>query len=91
MDPTLRVCIHMRSLGGGASCAGRGSEALLADLHQLVAETEAGWKIAPSTCLGQCRDGPNVKGAPGGPILNNCTDARAVLERMRQEWPNGLD
>jgi len=90
MDPTLRICTHSR-ISPTASCAGNGSLALLADLRQVIAQTGSPWLVEESLCLGHCHSGPNVKGAPGGPILHRCTSARSVLERMADEWPHGLD
>ena len=63
----------------------------MAELVRVTAQNGSGWKVAQSTCLGHCHNGPNVKGAPGGPILNHCTTALSVIERMNAAWPNGLD
>ncbi len=84
MTTTLRVCIHYRV--GQSSCAGRGSEKILKELRRLIETSGSNWKVEESVCLGHCQKGPNVKGAPGGPILHQCQDAQSVLDRIEQEW-----
>ena len=87
MKPKLRVCTHFR-LGAVPSCDARGGSVLLEDLRRLMESGGGPWDVEPSLCLGHCPDGPNVKGAPGGPILNRCRDAQSVLDRMDRDWPN---
>lgn len=71
MHPTLFVCTNRR-LGSAGSCAGGGSLDLLAALRAEVAARGLGWTVSPSACMGHCQEGPNVKAAPGGPLLHRC-------------------
>ena len=85
MTPTLFVCANRRV--GAGSCAGGGSHVLAAALRDAVAARGLDWEVRLSPCLGHCADGPNVKAAPAGPMLHQCRDAAAVLERLSQAWP----
>lgn len=86
--PTLFVCTHRR-LGAG-SCGGSGGEAIAQALRAAVAQRGLPWQVAPIGCLGQCAHGPNLKAAPGGPMLHHCTaeQAGAVIDRLLAEWPS---
>jgi hypothetical protein len=84
MPPSLRVCTHLRN--GAVSCAGRGSLKLLEDLRGLVLASGLPWHVEETVCLGYCHIGPNIKGAPGGPILHQCQDALSVLDQMDTHW-----
>lgn len=83
MNPTLFVCTNRR-FGAQGSCGARDALALLAALE------EAGlpWEVRPSPCLGWCADGPNVKAAPGGPMLHDCRSVADILARLAEAgWP----
>ncbi len=86
MHPMLRVCIQFRP-GMGACCADCGSAALLVALRAEVARRGLGWRVEPTCCLGHCTTGPNVKAAPGGPLLHHCHSAEDVLGRLPAGWP----
>lgn len=87
LPPTLFVCSHQR-LGAG-SCAGAGAAALRAALEAEVAARGLDWQVAAIGCLGQCAHGPNLRAAPGGPLLTGCRaeDAAALVARLAAEWP----
>ncbi len=84
--PKLRVCTHFRP-GMAACCTDGGSAALLAALRREVARRGLGWTVEATCCLGHCPIGPNVKAAPGGPILHHCRSAEDVLGRLPAGWP----
>ncbi|MCA1909148.1 MAG: (2Fe-2S) ferredoxin domain-containing protein [Magnetospirillum sp.] len=84
MNPTLNVCANRRM--GAGSCAGSGSLDLAAALKAEIARRNLAWDVRLSPCLAHCGQGPNLKAAPGGPMLHGCTDAVAVLDQLQQEW-----
>lgn len=86
-SPTLRVCTHHR-LGGTGSCGAGGGEKLRDTLRRIVASRGLDWVVEETGCLGQCRHGPNLKAAPGGPILHGCSapQAEALVDRLLVEW-----
>lgn len=86
MTPTLYVCGNRR-LGAG-SCGGQGSHDLAEGLRAEIAARALDWRVALSPCLGHCGQGPNIKAAPGGPMLHHCADAAQVVERLAGQWPN---
>lgn len=85
MTPTLYLCVNRRI--GAGSCSAAGAWDLLARLRDLLAAHHLDWDLRPSPCLGHCAQGPNVKAAPGGPMLHRCTDAADVLRRLQEQWP----
>ena len=85
MTPTLYLCVNRRA--GAGSCSGAGAHKVMAALHAEIEARALPWEIRLSPCLGHCADGPNIKAAPGGPMLHRCTDAKDVLRQLRQMWP----
>lgn len=65
------VCTNLRQYGGQASCAGRGSVALIDLLEAGIEERNLDYEVKTSVCLGHCEKGPNIK-LPGEPILHHC-------------------
>lgn len=63
---TLLVCINERFGYNSASCAQRGSKALLQQLKEAVASQGMGITVDTVVCFGKCKEGPNVRLAPGG-------------------------
>jgi hypothetical protein len=89
MEPTLFVCTNRR-LGSAGSCAGSGSVALMDLLRVELAARGLGWHVASTVCLGQCPNGPNIKAAPGGPLLHHCPSegvAGLVDALLAAGWP----
>lgn len=83
------VCTNRR-LGSTGSCAGGGSLELMAALRAEIAARGLEWAVAPSPCLGHCPHGPNVKAAPGGPLLHHCPKEGAsglVESLLASGWP----
>jgi|GEM_PF-539928 hypothetical protein len=87
--PTLLVCTHRR-MGANPAC-GRAGEKLAGALGRHLAERGLDWAVARTDCLGHCTDGPNLKAAPGGPILHGCRAERtaALVDRLLAEWKPG--
>lgn len=85
--PTLHVCVNRR-LGGVGSCAAAGSEALVAALGAEIARRGLPWRVAANPCMAHCAVGPNLKAAPGGPLLHRCRagDAAAIIDRLIADW-----
>jgi (2Fe-2S) ferredoxin len=92
MAPTLYVCTNRR-LGSAGSCAGGGSATLRAELLRLLAERGLNWAVEETGCLGHCVHGPNIKAAPGGPVLHGCDAARAdaMIDRLLAEWRAAME
>lgn len=84
MNPVLHLCSKRRT--GAGSCAGSGSLELAAALKAEIAKRTLTWEVRLSPCLGHCGQGPNLKAAPGGPMLHGCTEAGAVLDQLQREW-----
>jgi hypothetical protein len=82
----LRVCTQFRP-GMAACCADGGSASLLAALRREVARRGLDWTVEATCCLGHCTMGPNVKAAPGGPMLHRCRSVEDVLGRLPADWP----
>lgn len=64
---TLFVCVRDRG-GKGASCAGRGSRALVREMRGLLAAEDIGPEelaVRPCGCLGLCKQGPVTLAAAG--------------------------
>ena len=63
----LFVCVRERD-GKGASCAGSGARALLADMRSILADEGIGadeLSLRPCGCLGLCKQGPVLVAAMG--------------------------
>ena len=87
LPPTLLICCHSRT--GAGSCTGNGGGAPLRDaLAAEVAARDLPWQVAGIGCLGRCDLGPNLRAAPGGPVLTGCRadDAARLVERLQAEW-----
>lgn len=92
MAPTLFVCTNRR-LGSAGSCAAGGSVALMDELRAEIARRGLDWRVAASVCLGHCPNGPNIKVAPGGPLLHHCPGegvAGLVDALLATGWPTRL-
>ena len=64
---TIFVCVRDRH-GKGASCAGRGSRALLRTMRDALAAEDIGpdeLTLRPCSCLGLCKQGPVLVAASG--------------------------
>ncbi len=90
MTPVLFVCTHRR-MGCAGSCAGSGALELCVELRRIIAERGLGWAVETSGCLGDCGLGPNLKAAPGGPLLQGCRPERAeeLIDQLLTEWTPG--
>lgn len=71
----LLVCVNRRLGSETPSCAGRGSERLVARLTELC--TAHGLEVPVETilCFGSCSRGPNIRLAPGGAFFHGVTEA----------------
>ena len=68
---TVFVCVRDRH-GKGASCAGRGSRALVAGMRAILKAEHIGpdeLAVRPCGCLGLCKQGPVVRAAKGEAAL----------------------
>lgn len=68
---TVFVCVRNRH-GKGASCAGRGSRALLHEMRALLKAEDIGPEelaVRPCGCLGLCKQGPVMLAAAGEAAL----------------------
>lgn len=85
--PTLLVCNHRRR--GAGSCAATGGEPLRDALIAAVAARGLDWRVSGTGCLGHCALGPNLKAAPGGPVLHGCRADQAdqLIDRLLPHWP----
>jgi hypothetical protein len=88
MRPVLRVCTNFRP-GPYTCCADGEAVALLAALRAEVARRGLACAVEPSRCMGYCGEGPNVKAAPGGPLLHHCRTPADVLDHLPPGWPPG--
>ncbi len=90
MDPTLLVCVNRR-FGTAPSCAERGGVELLEALKEEAARRGLPWEVEAQVCLGYCALGPNLKAAPGGPMLHGCGAGQAaeILDRLERDWRRG--
>jgi (2Fe-2S) ferredoxin len=86
MTPVLFVCTNRRM--GAGSCAARSALALCDELRRVIAERGLGWAVEASACMGHCALGPNLKAAPGGPLLHGCKPEQAeeLIDRLQAEW-----
>lgn len=84
MTPTLYLCVNRRT--GAGSCSSAGAHKVMAALHAEIEAHALSWEIRLSPCLGHCGNGPNIKAAPGGPMLHGCTDAKQVMATLLREW-----
>ncbi len=82
---SLIVCINRRNSPGRHSCAGRGSEEIVAALERGIAERNIDIAIEPIHCLGRCADGPAMRLAPGGAFILETTleDVPDILDRLK--------
>ncbi|MBF0143713.1 MAG: (2Fe-2S) ferredoxin domain-containing protein [Magnetococcales bacterium] len=72
METTVIACIKNR-IGSGPSCAGSGSEAIAEALEAALREKGMGVAVRRIQCLGSCKEGPNMRIAPGGPMFHHLT------------------
>lgn len=74
------VCIKRR-FGQQPSCAGRGSEALAAELEAMIAARSCAVQVHRFPCLGLCEAGPNMK-VVGGELFHrvSAADLPAILQ-----------
>lgn len=77
---TLMVCIKHRPTCE-ASCAQRGSLALVEQLEALIAQRKLPLRVHRFACLGLCELGPNVK-VVGGDLFHQvgAADLPAILQ-----------
>lgn len=67
----LIVCVNVRK-GEALSCGGQGSLALADTLEQEIAQRGLPVTLKRIECLGECKDGPNMRIAPGGSMFHHC-------------------
>lgn len=97
------VCTNRRPEGGRGSCAGRGSEAVLAALQRALAmrpEAAAEVAVTACACLGPCTEGPTVVVYPeavwyagvqvsdAGEIVDEHLVGGRPVERLVYPWPD---
>lgn len=87
MTRTIHVCMNRR-INGGTSCASGGAEPLAAALKAEIARRNLDWRVASNACMGLCGQGPNIKAAPGGPLLSRCQaqDSARLIDLLLTEW-----
>ncbi|HSV28660.1 MAG TPA: (2Fe-2S) ferredoxin domain-containing protein [Candidatus Omnitrophota bacterium] len=87
MTRTLFVCANRR-LGATGSCASAGAGELIAALRAELDRRCLDWRVAENPCMGHCAAGPNLKAAPGGPLLHQCRaqDAAAIVTQLLETW-----
>lgn len=84
MNTTVLVCVKER-YSDGPSCAGRGSLQLAESLRQELAAQDVAVPVEGLRCFGRCKDGPNMRIAPGGAFFTGMTQERLgeVVEAAR--------
>jgi (2Fe-2S) ferredoxin len=85
------VCVNRRPDGGKGSCAGRGSEAIVARLRNELAGHPELWSsvtVTETGCLGPCTEGPTVVVYPEG-IWYSGVDAAGADEIAREHLAQG--
>lgn len=82
------VCVNVRK-GEAPSCGGRGSLELADQLEKGIAERALPVTLKRIECLGECKDGPNVRIAPGGTFFHHCTHETIaeILDELAREPP----
>ncbi|MBF0109854.1 MAG: (2Fe-2S) ferredoxin domain-containing protein [Magnetococcales bacterium] len=65
MKPKLIICVKHRAMNPD-SCAGRGSQSLVEQFGTIIRQRNLAIDIETVHCLGQCKNGPNMRLAPGG-------------------------
>lgn len=87
LPPTLLVCCHSRT-GAGSCTANGGGAPLRTALETEITARGLSWQVAGIGCLGRCDLGPNLRAAPGGPVLTGCRaeDAAQLVSRLQSEW-----
>ncbi len=71
----LLVCVNRRLGDRSPSCAGRGSERLVALLVERLATRGLDLPVETILCFGACSRGPNVRLAPGGAFFHEVDEA----------------
>lgn len=87
MEPTLFVCGNFR-FGSAPSCGGDGAVQLMAALQSELLRRGLVWHVVRSPCLAHCTLGPNIKAAPGGPLLHGCKADKAaeIVDGLLAGW-----
>jgi len=66
----ILVCANFRANPNNPSCAGRGSEKILAELTQKLKQKNITIEVETSPCMGFCEIGPNIHLIPSGPFFH---------------------
>ena len=90
---TLIVCVNRRFQSDKGSCAEKGSEALVENLEQGIAERNIDITLERIRCLGQCGRGPSMRLAPGGKFFFKVTgdDVPGLLDELERLCGHRLD
>ncbi len=81
---TLLVCVNRRFGRDRPSCAGRGSEKLLAALTPMLATLDPPIRVLPAPCQGRCSRGVTLRLLPSGRLVldNNPNQPEATIVRL---------
>lgn len=80
---TLLVCTNQRDESAAESCAGRGSEALLAACREAVQREGLDLDVKSIQCFGYCSEGPNARLIPAGPFFHHLDEA-GIVQILRE-------
>ena len=88
MEPKQRylaLCVNRRLTGTTPSCGGSGAESLVEQLEQAMRQHGITLPLQRSDCLGQCQQGPNLRLAPEGQVLNlhNRIDLDSIIAWLK--------
>jgi len=83
---SIIVCVNLRS-PDKKSCAGSGSEALVKEVRDVIAENNIDIEVKTFKCLGFCQQGPVLRVTPGGRFFENFSsaDITELVEYITQD------
>ncbi len=70
MTKKIIVCTNYRANPNNPSCAGRGSQKVIAALNVQLAQNNCPITVEESACLGFCDVGPNLRLMPNGEFFH---------------------
>lgn len=82
----LLVCTNSRFNPKNKSCAGEGSEALLADLKALSKDSKKQIQIEEIKCFGQCEHAPVMRIAPAAQFFYcvQKNDLKKIVKKLEE-------
>lgn len=75
----ILICTNYRANPNQPSCAARGSQLLIDDLAKNLCQAQTAITLEPTSCLGYCSIGINLKLSPSGRFVHHLANSEASI------------